>query len=66
MATQYRSLGGLMQMLLDPARPDGAKQREVGNLGRPGGSRLVGPAAGKRLLELLTCTDPDKPVNPKD
>lgn len=47
-------------------RPAAAKQKELAELQRSGQARKVGPAAAKSLLELLTATNPDLPINPAD
>ncbi|PSC73147.1 crossover junction endonuclease EME1-like isoform B [Micractinium conductrix] len=64
LATNYGSLGGLMDVLLDPTRSDKQKTDEIANLsrarGNPGARAMrVGPAAAKQLLDLLRCADPD-------
>ncbi|KAI3434817.1 hypothetical protein D9Q98_002874 [Chlorella vulgaris] len=62
LATRFGSLGGLMDMLLDPSRPDVEKEKEIAQEMRVSVSAStkmkVGPAAARQLLQLLRCEDP--------
>ncbi|KAL4434111.1 hypothetical protein ABPG75_000552 [Micractinium tetrahymenae] len=61
LATNYGSLGGLMDMLLEPNRSDKEKEQEIASLRNVGTAtvRRVGPAAARQLLQLLRSSDPN-------
>ncbi|PRW57835.1 crossover junction endonuclease EME1B-like [Chlorella sorokiniana] len=64
LAGYYGSLGGLMDMLLDPTRSDADKEGEIKQMERTrkaGGKSgmRVGPAAARQLLQLLRSGDPN-------
>lgn len=68
-ATQYGSLGNLMEMIFDPMRSMTEKLREIEFLQRPGNGTgsgrvtKVGPKAAKQLIDLLTAENPDSLVH---
>jgi len=65
LATEYRNLGTLMKMVIDPTRSMESKVRELEQLLRTGNGTSairVGPKAAAQVVQVLRSLDPEAPV----